>query len=90
MENLQALCIECHSEKTKNELEQGYKIRDNTKSLFNPIVEKENRSKHWAFIQKSDGIKSKDTKHIDINKCRRNIIVNNKFDYPIYSVINDF
>ena len=75
MENLKALCIECHSEKTKNEIEQGYKLRDNTKSSFNPIVEKDlfsDSGKHWAFFEKSDGIKSKDTKHIDINnKCKK-------------------
>ena len=91
-ENLQALCVGCHTEKSKKEKEGGdYVIRDVTKSSFNPRVEEvyfSNLNKHWAFIESREKVKGK-VYSKDINKCRRNIVLDNKYDWPIFTVMDD-
>ena len=92
LDNLQALCYGCHDDKTRSEKEFGYSIRDKTKSCFNPKVEQiifSDLNKHWAFVEVYGDIKAKNMKHLDLIKCRRNIMLFNKYDYPIYSVMDD-
>ena len=123
-DNLQALCIECHRDKTIKEKELGDYIRfDPMKSSFNPIVSESYYSdlgKHWAFVEFCDEKEvlvaefdgedmvytyqnhfhenggtytkkhKKNCKHIDIIKSRRNKVLNNKDDYPVFSVLDDW
>ena len=92
LDNLQALCYGCHDDKTRSEKEFGYSIRDKTKSCFNPKVEQiifGDLNKHWAFVEVYGDIKAKNMKHLDLIKSRRNLMLFNKYDYPIYSVMDD-
>ena len=93
LSNLQLLCCACHSEKTKKEREAGdYMIHDRTKSSFNPKVEQvvfSDLNKHWAFIETVGNINARGIKHLDIVKSRRNKMLNNKYDYPIFTVMDD-
>jgi len=67
-----------------------------TSSTFNSNVEKiiiNNRlSKHWAFVDKVDDVSkySSDSIHkIDHIKCRRNLVMYNQYDFPIFSVMDE-
>ena len=95
-ENLQILCPPCHFEKTRNEQENGYVKVSETMSNFN-ITTKEiinsSLTSSYAFIQK---LPFEDKKqplnkvfHIDINKCRKNILYYSKYNYPLFTVMDE-
>lgn len=94
--NIQALCISCHLDKTKIEREtNAYNVNVNpSESSFNNILSKifdDNNAKSWAFIELIDKKPSKMykyQKYIDINKCRRNLLLNNKHKFPVYTVLD--
>uniref|UniRef100_A0A6C0EDF2 HNH nuclease domain-containing protein n=1 Tax=viral metagenome TaxID=1070528 RepID=A0A6C0EDF2_9ZZZZ len=95
LDNIQALCIGCHLDKTRNEQEQGVYVSINqSESTYNKITSEifnSNLSKFWAFIEKKDvRIEKKYNikRSIDINKCRRNILLYGKEDYPVYTVLD--
>lgn len=93
LDNLQLLCKGCHSEKCKEERENGpyFKI-DKIVSSYNGKVKKIINSdlfQSWAFVEKVNEIdETKELKAIDINKCRKNVLYNSKFDFPIYTVMD--
>ena len=94
--NLQALCIPCHSDKTKKEVDNGAYVKMNeTESSYNSkVMEVMNseQSKTWAFIETMNDVPKTLTNnkvyHIDINKCRKNIMYHSKYEYPVFTVMD--
>jgi len=96
IDNLQILCKPCHIEKTRHEQEQGYLRSSATESSFNSITKSIFDSSlcgSYAFIE---SICSKIPKKminnkiysIDINKCRKNILYYQKYEYPLFTVMD--
>ncbi len=81
------------SKKTQDEIENGiYKKVSETESSFNGQVSdiiNSKLSKSFAFVETIN--KNKENKKlftIDINKCRRNILFYEKYDFPIFTVMD--
>jgi 5-methylcytosine-specific restriction enzyme A len=94
IDNLQALCKSCHQDKTANEHEQGQYVKfSDTESCFNNTVQEimNNALSHaYAFVEPiREPTKGKKLFTIDINKCRRNILLNHKHDYCIFNVMDE-
>ena len=94
IDNLQALCKACHQDKTANENEQGLYVKfSDTESCFNNTVQEimNNPLSHaYAFVEPiKEPLKCKKLFTIDINKCRRNILLNHKHDYCIFNVMDE-
>jgi energy-coupling factor transporter ATP-binding protein EcfA2 len=93
-DNLQVLCKQCHQDKTETEIENGAynKLRD-SQSSFNKKVTKimnSQAAKAYAFIETLQQ-KQQYNKvfSLDINKCRTNILYYLKYNYPVFSVMDD-
>ena len=94
--NLQILCQPCHFEKTRTEQENGYIKVSDTMSNFN-ITTKEiinsSLNSSFAFIQRMELNNNKfalnKVFHIDINRCRKNILYYSNYDYPLFSVMDE-
>ena len=92
--NFQALCKPCHQQKTVEERENSDFIKfDPVASTFNEKaleIIQSNHFKQWAFIEKlhKRDVNMENVHKIDHAKCRRNIVMNSKFDYPMYSVMD--
>jgi 5-methylcytosine-specific restriction enzyme A len=94
IDNLQALCKACHRDKTANENEQGLYVKfSDTESCFNNTVQEimnSALSHAYAFVEPiKEPLKGKKLFTIDINKCRRNILLNHKHDYCIFNVMDE-
>jgi 5-methylcytosine-specific restriction enzyme A len=94
IDNLQALCKSCHQDKTANENEQGQYVKfSDTESCFNNTVQEimnSALSHAYAFVEPiREPTKGKKLFTIDINKCRRNILLNHKHDYCIFNVMDE-
>jgi 5-methylcytosine-specific restriction enzyme A len=94
IDNLQALCKACHRDKTANENEQGLYVKfSDTESCFNNTVQEimnSALSHAYAFVEPiREPTKGKKLFTIDINKCRRNILLNHKHDYCIFNVMDE-
>jgi 5-methylcytosine-specific restriction endonuclease McrA len=94
IDNLQALCKACHQDKTANEHEQGQYVKfSDTESCFNNTVQEimnSPLSHAYAFVEPvKEPVKGKKLFTIDINKCRRNILLNHKHDYCIFNVMDE-
>jgi 5-methylcytosine-specific restriction enzyme A len=94
IDNLQALCKSCHQDKTANEHEQGQYVKfSDTESCFNNTVQEimnSALSHAYAFVEPiREPTKGKKLFTIDINKCRRNILLNHKHDYCIFNVMDE-
>jgi 5-methylcytosine-specific restriction endonuclease McrA len=94
IDNLQALCKACHRDKTANENEQGLYVKfSDTESCFNNTVQEimnSPLSHAYAFVEPvKEPAKGKKLFTIDINKCRRNILLNHKHDYCIFNVMDE-
>ena len=94
LSNLQALCIGCHMDKTHNEQENGQFVKfTDTESTFNNQVQEimsSNLSSSLAFVERLHKTHFEETIYtIDINKCRRNILLNHKYDYCVFNVMDD-
>jgi 5-methylcytosine-specific restriction enzyme A len=94
IDNLQALCKACHQDKTANEHEQGQYVKfSDTESCFNNTVQEimnSALSHAYAFVEPiKEPLKGKKLFTIDINKCRRNILLNHKHDYCIFNVMDE-
>lgn len=97
-DNLQALCVSCHIEKSREEKEACEYIQaDNITSAFN-IQSLNAIESNWfrkvAFSQPIGNVDKNmfpnSAKHSkDMNKCRRNILLNYGYDFPRYSVLDD-
>ena len=97
--NLQLLCVDCHKDKTIQEkLDGTYKIKDIESSVFNTaVITNVIDNKSWnayQFVEKlpfaCNGKISGDLKpyKIDTKKCRRNILLHSKYEFPVYSVMD--
>jgi 5-methylcytosine-specific restriction enzyme A len=94
IDNLQALCKSCHQDKTANEHEHGQYVKfSDTESCFNNTVQEimnSALSHAYAFVEPiREPTKGKKLFTIDINKCRRNILLNHKHDYCIFNVMDE-
>jgi hypothetical protein len=93
-ENLQVLCKKCHFEKSKEEQEQGYVKISETESSFNLKTHEIFNSKlcaSYAFVERVNPQKDRDSKiwHFDINKCRANCMYYSKYDFPLFTVMDE-
>jgi len=97
IENIHAICVQCHFSKTKNEQENGdYFHLPEYASTFNDRVQKvifSQTFKRYAFVER---IEKKAKRHqifnIDINKCRRNIVLflkQNNIEIPVFTCMDD-
>ena len=93
-ENLQGICISCHNDKTKKEREiTNYVNDDPLRSSYNSKIRQLMNSeyvKRYAFIENMDyPEKGKKVFSIDINKCRKNIMRYSKYDFPVFTVMDE-
>ena len=93
-DNIQMLCIPCHIDKTNSENEKGYKKVSDTESSFNKETRSIFTSKDYGsfafvdnYVDENDSNSGK-IYSLDINKCRRNIMLHNKEDYPVFTVLD--
>ena len=96
LNNLQLLCKSCHNDKTQQEKEAGaYDKFNPIESSYNGRVLKlfdSDFNKRWAFIEELNNLYKEGDKVqcLDITKCRRNIILNNKeHKWPVFSTLDD-
>ena len=93
IDNLQILCKECQYVKTKDEADEGWVRVSDTESSFNSetsqVFESE-LSRSWAFVEKLEEHydESKKLFGFDINRCRKNCMYYNKFDCPVFTVMD--
>jgi 5-methylcytosine-specific restriction protein A len=97
LDNIQMLCKTCHQDKTKSEKEDGYVKLIDTESSFNAMTRNIFTSRlcgSYAFIERlvdqTPKIKNITSKvhHLDINKCRKNVMYYSKYSYPVFSVMD--
>ncbi len=95
IDNLQVLCKPCHEEKSAQEsAERCFEI-DLTQSHYNTETHEIFDKKKSAFTRNNldeEEYKSLDSKlffGLDINKCRTNIVRHSKFDYCVFSVLDN-
>ncbi len=91
LSNFQALHVGCHMDKTHNEQEIGQFVKfSDTESNFNNQVQEKmstNSYSSLAFVESLHKTHMEETIYtIDINKCRRNILLNHKYDYCAFNV----
>ena len=91
--NLQILCKGCHYTKTKEEAEEGWVKQSQTESSYNSEtskVQESDLSRVWAFVEKHHENHNESLKifGFDINKCRKNQMYYNKFNYPQFTVMD--
>ena len=91
MTNFQLLCRACHLAKTKVEAANGlFDDVDPIVSNFSQKLVKLFESiemQKWAFVEKLGQYEAKIG--YDINKCRKNIMYYTKYDWCVYSVLDD-
>ena len=92
--NLQLLCSSCHKKKTIMEKEEGthIKIIDSESSYNNKVklIMESDLAKSYAFIQHVNPSNKKlKYFHIDINKCRKNILMFGEYDYPVFTCMDN-
>ncbi len=92
MENLQAICENCHAEKTSEEKETGYGTdADAFKSSFTEPVWKKIEPfllTHQIVRQLEADVDVSETAQLDIVKCRRNIAKYSENEWAVYSVMD--
>ena len=97
-DNIQMLCIACHLDKTNCEREDGYVRLNDTESSFNDETREIFNSKQYgsfAFVDNHGSRRNNAKKYLnhkiyslDLNKCRRNVMLHNKQDYPVFTVLD--
>lgn len=100
--NLQALCVSCHIEKTRMEKENGEHIHKcEFMSAFNIQAFNAVNTNHFRKVAFTKQILNEDEIYfyenemgykkysIDMNKCRRNIFIHSKNNYCVYSVLDN-
>lgn len=97
IDNLQVLCKGCHFTKTKDEQDNNLYVKESkTQSTFNNQTREIMSSFHasmYAFVETINekipkGYNSK-IHTIDINRCRTNILLNNEYDFPLFTVVDE-
>jgi len=87
------LCKDCHKSKSIQERKEGmYNYNDEIVSSFYGVVwenvMKTIFDKSWQFVEIVDENEYKNTIKTDIRKCRRNILLNFNYEFPVYSVMD--
>ena len=93
-DNLQALCRPCHFAKSKKEAEEHECVKlSDTQSSFNSVTKEiitSDLSKVHAFIERFQQDDNKKTVYtFDLNKCRKNLLYHNKFELPLFTVMDE-
>jgi hypothetical protein len=95
-ENWQGLCKEpCHNRKTALENAERVFHIDNSISSYNATTKPIFLAPKSALVhhfKDKDTVKNNKgvrTFGLDTTKCRKNAVLNNKFDYPVYSALDD-
>ncbi len=92
VENLQAICSNCHTEKTVEEKENGYGTdADAFKSSFTEPVWKKLEPfllTHQIVRELEADVDASETAQLDIVKCRRNIAKHSRNEWAVYSVMD--
>lgn len=90
-DNLQVLCKTCHDHKSNREAGEKLFNIDGITSSYNKQT-KDVFSNAKSALKRSYDNKKRGYKRIglDINKCRRNILLNNKDNFCVFSVLDDF
>ena len=96
-DNLQVLCKKCHFSKTKGEQENGYVKASETESSFNLKTQEIFNStlcKSYAFVERLNQeppkkFEGKKMYGFDVNRCRKNCLYNSKFDFPLFTVMDE-
>ena len=91
------LCIPCHFAKSKIEHEQGYIKLSKTESSFNTVVKdifNSSLNNKYAFVEtikKEIPTKLRNNKlhFFDKVRCRKSVMYHNKYDYPLFTVIDE-
>lgn len=92
--NFQLLCNACHKVKTNEDTDELVKYNSMTSSFNSEAQHIVNSRlfKQWAFVEKlSDKIADvgyNNTHKIDHIKCRRNLVMYNEYDFPVFSVMD--
>ncbi len=91
IENCQALCKSCHNKKTCKESEFDLFEKDYLLSSFNNVtLDIFNVKKNAFILHDIDYDAKKDILFgIDINKCRRNILYHSRYNYCVYSSLDE-
>jgi hypothetical protein len=94
VENLQSLCGTCHRDKSRQENEHcEYIAMDDALSSFNIQNTKllqSNFFRKLAFTEELSKPNRDDNLFgIDISKCRRNILLHSKYDFCVFSVLDN-
>lgn len=93
LNNLQVLCKTCHREKCEAEKEDGAYVRiiDSESSFNNKVknIIESDLSKSYAFIETVKATSTQKVVTFDINKCRTNILYQSKYDYPVFTVMDN-
>ena len=98
-ENLQLLCKKCHFAKTKEEHENGYVKLSQTHSSFNQQtydIFNSSLSNVNAFVENVEPVIDKPSPkqlkrhqfHLDINKCRKNMLYYSNYEFPLFTVMD--
>jgi hypothetical protein len=95
-DNLQALCISCHREKTITEKESLEHIRTSDHvSSFNLHTNHMIKSDYFKIVQFCEFTSEKKCKRYknlhskDMNKCRRNLLAGSEYDWCIFNSLDD-
>jgi hypothetical protein len=95
-DNLQALCKNCHREKTMQEHDNCDFIRVNEfSSCFNTHINKLLETNVFRKVAFTEQINDNEPPYgcnlycIDINKCRKNILINYSYDFCKFSVLDN-
>jgi 5-methylcytosine-specific restriction endonuclease McrA len=94
LDNIQALCLTCHKDKTLLEQSDGaFNKIDDAVSTYNANVnEIMEKVKAYAFVETLNEpvINENDTLFtFDINKCRKYILYDGEYDYPVFTVMDN-
>jgi hypothetical protein len=93
IENLQILCKPCHFEKTRQEQNDQYVKQSATESSVNLTTKQifnSDLTHRYAFVEKLTDKEIDQKKYfIDINRCRKNILYSSKYDYPLFTVMDE-
>ena len=93
-ENLQKLCKECHFEKTQQEKENHEYVRTSeTASTYNTQVYdiiNSLSSSVFSFVETLVPCNKNDRRlfKIDLNRSRKNAVYHSKYDFPLFTVMD--
>lgn len=93
MDNFQLLCYDCHLEKTIDETNEGYGIKNEIYSSFNNIVYNQVINTHHFKAYQFVEFVNKEHPDLpiyktDTKRCRKNLTYYSKYEFPVYCVMD--